>query len=292
MLSAALMLGGGAAVSQTDAPGAAYQHVVCIAHRGNSHQAPENTLVAYREAAEIGADLAECDVDITADGHVVLMHDRSVDRTTDGSGLVQELTLEQLKALDAGSWKAEAYAGETVPTLHELMSQHTDDGLQIVVEIKAAGIAEKDIQTSGISVSPQYRYAENQPPTITGYQASNTVSIKVRDIARLGEVLDALVASGANQVNGPSFEIDRPEAVYDEARRDALELARARAEMYAKSLGMRVRRIVSISEGGGFQPPVPMMKTMAMDARMESAPVAPGETTLSANLDVVFELGN
>ena len=143
MLSAALMLGGGAAVSQTDAPGAAYQHVVCIAHRGNSHQAPENTLVAYREAAEIGADLAECDVDITADGHVVLMHDRSVDRTTDGSGLVQELTLEQLKALDAGSWKAEAYAGETVPTLHELMSQHTDDGLQIVVEIKAAGIAEQ-----------------------------------------------------------------------------------------------------------------------------------------------------
>ena len=74
--------------------------------------------------------------------------------------------------------------------------------------------------------------------------------------------------------------------------RYALELARARAEMYAKSLGMRVRRIVSISEGGGLQPPVPMMKAMAMDARMESAPVAPGETTLSASLDVVFELGN
>lgn len=163
---------------------------------------------------------------------------------------------------------------------------------KVVAAIRAAGIAERDIQTSGISVHPQYRYGDNQPPVITGYQASNTVSIKVRDIARLGEVLDALVASGANQVNGPSFEIDRPEAVYDEARRDALELARARAEMYAKSLGMRVRRIVSISEGGGLQPPVPMMKAMAMDARMESAPVAPGETTLSASLDVVFELGN
>lgn len=163
---------------------------------------------------------------------------------------------------------------------------------RVMKAVRAAGIAERDIQTSGISVHPQYRYGDNQPPTITGYQASNTVSIKVRDIARLGEVLDALVASGANQVNGPSFEIDRPEAVYDEARRDALELARARAEMYAKSLGMRVRRIVSISEGGGLQPPVPMMKAMAMDARMESAPVAPGETTLSASLDVVFELGN
>lgn len=162
---------------------------------------------------------------------------------------------------------------------------------KVVAAIRAAGIAERDIQTSGININPQYRYAENQPPTITGYQASNTVNIKVRDIARLGEVLDALVASGANQVNGPSFEIDQPEAAYDEARQAALKKAQARAEMYAKSLGLRVRRIVSISEGGGFHPPVPMMKAMAMDARMESAPVAPGETTLGANLDVVFELG-
>ena len=162
---------------------------------------------------------------------------------------------------------------------------------KVVAAIKAAGIAERDIQTSGININPQYRYAENQPPTITGYQASNTVNIKVRDVARLGQVLDALVASGANQVNGPSFEIDEPEAVYDEARQAALKKAQARAEMYATSLGLRVRRIVSISEGGGFQPPMPMMKAMAMDARMESAPVSPGETTLSANLDVVFELG-
>jgi uncharacterized protein YggE len=163
---------------------------------------------------------------------------------------------------------------------------------KVVAAIRAAGVAERDVQTSGISIQPQYRYAENQPPVITGYQASNTVNIKVRDIGKLGEVLDALVASGANQVNGPNFEIDQPEAVYDEARQAALKLAQARAAMYAQSLGLRVRRIVSISEGGGFQPPMPMMKAMAMDARMESAPVSPGETTLGASLDVVFELGN
>ena len=162
---------------------------------------------------------------------------------------------------------------------------------KVVATIKAAGIAEKDIQTSGINVNPEYRYAENQPPKITGYQASNTVSIKVREVGKLGEVLDALVASGANQVNGPSFEIDEPEVVYDEARRAALEKAKVRAEMYAKSLGMKVRRIVSISEGAGFQPPRPMMmKAMAMDTA-ESSPVSPGETTLTANLDVVFDLG-
>src|SRR3546814_12490801 len=83
---------------------------------------------------------------------------------------------------------------------------------------------------------------------------------KVRKIDKLGEGLDALVASGANQVNGPSFEIDQPEAVYDEARRAALEKAQQRAQMYAKSLGMQVRSIVRISEGGGYQPP----RTMRM----------------------------
>lgn len=165
---------------------------------------------------------------------------------------------------------------------------------KVMASIRAAGIADRDIQTSGINLNPQYRYAENQPPTITGYQASNTVSLKIRDIGKLGKVLDALVASGANQVNGPSFEIDKPEAAYDEARRAALEKAQARAQMYATALGLKVRRIVSIDEGGGFQPPRPM-PMMAMSARGKESfdtAVSPGETTLTANLSVVFELGN
>ena len=131
---------------------------------------------------------------------------------------------------------------------------------KVVAAIKAAGIADRDVQTSGISLNPQYRYAENQPPRITGYQASNTVNLKVRDIGKLGKVLDALVASGANQVNGPSFEVDKPDDAYDEARIAALRRPQARAETYAKALGLRVRRIVSISEGGGFRPPMPMMR--------------------------------
>jgi len=163
---------------------------------------------------------------------------------------------------------------------------------KVMKAIRAAGIAERDIQTSGISVSPQYRYAENQPPQITGYQASNTVSLKVRDIAKLGKVLDSLVASGANQVNGPNFEIDQPDEAYDEARRAALEKAQARAGMYAKTLDLRVRRIVSISEGGGFRPPVPMpMMAMKAERAQADTSVSPGETTLSVSLDVVFELG-
>ena len=164
---------------------------------------------------------------------------------------------------------------------------------KVMAAIKAAGIADRDIRTSGISLNPQYKYVENQSPSITGYQASNTVDIKVRDISRLGKVLDALVASGANQVNGPSFEIDQPEPVYDQARRDALEKAQARAQMYAKALGLKVRRIVSIDEGGGYRPPMPMpMMAMARAKAESDTAVAPGETTLSANLNVVFELGH
>lgn len=162
----------------------------------------------------------------------------------------------------------------------------------LMTAIRAAGIADRDVQTSGINLNPQYRYAENQPPVITGYQASNTVNLKVRDIGKLGQVLDALVASGANQINGPTFEIEDAEGVRDLARAAALKKAQARAEIYAASLGMRVRRIVSISEGGGFQaPPRPMMAMRAMEQDSFAAPVSPGENTLTANLDVVFELG-
>jgi uncharacterized protein YggE len=165
---------------------------------------------------------------------------------------------------------------------------------KVMAAIRAAGIAERDTQTTGINLNPDYRYEENKAPVITGYQASNNVSIKVRDVSKLGKVLDALAAAGANQINGPSFEIDEPEAVYDEARQAALKKAQARAEMYAKSLGVRVRRIVSISEGGGFRPPVPMPMMAMARGKAESfdTAVSPGETALSANLDVVFELGN
>lgn len=172
------------------------------------------------------------------------------------------------------------------------MRLNAEQMAKVMAAIKAAGIADKDVRTSGIGLHPQYRYAENEAPRITGYQATNTVSLKVRDIAKLGQVMDALVAQGANQINGPNFEIDQPEPVYDEARLAALEKAQARAKTYAEALGLRVRRIVSIGEGGGGFRPVPMvaMQAKAFD-RAESTPVAPGETTLSVSLDVVFELG-
>ena len=171
------------------------------------------------------------------------------------------------------------------------MRQNAEQMNRVLAAVKAAGVAAKDVQTSGINLNPQYRYEENQPPRITGYQASNTVNVKLREVAKMGKVLDALVASGANQVNGPSFGIDDPEPLYDRARLDALKAARARAETYAGALGVRVRRIVSISEGGAAMPsPMPRMAMMKAEA-YDSTPVAAGESSVSVNLDVVFELG-
>src|SRR5690606_35796157 len=170
------------------------------------------------------------------------------------------------------------------------MRQNAQQMDKVLAAIKAAGIAERDVQTSGVNLSPRYRHDDNEAPKITGYQASNTVSLKVRDIAALGKVLDALAAQGANQINGPSFEIDQPEPVYDEARLKALAKAQARAKTYAEALNLQVRRIVSISEGGNAFQPMPM-KAMAMMDRAESTPIAPGENSVSVNLEVVFELG-
>ena len=165
---------------------------------------------------------------------------------------------------------------------------------KVMTALKTAGINERDIQTAGVSLNPQYHYEQNQPPKITGYEARNTVSVKVRDLAKLGKIMDTLVAEGANELNGPSFEVDKPDEAYDEARRAALGKAQARAEMYAKALNLKVRRIVSIDEtGGSFRPPMPMARGMMMaEASMaKDTAIAPGESSLSVSLNIVFELG-
>jgi uncharacterized protein YggE len=157
--------------------------------------------------------------------------------------------------------------------------------------LRAAGIPDRDIQTSNLNLNPQYRYAENQPPQLTGYQAMNTVDVKFRDIAKTGAILDALVAQGANQISGPMLGIERPEAALDEARTAALTNARARAELYARSLGMRVVRVLSVSEAGvsAMPPPMPMMRR-GMIAGEAATQIDPGQQTLGVSLTVSFEL--
>lgn len=163
---------------------------------------------------------------------------------------------------------------------------------RVLAALRRAGVEDRDVQTSSLNLSPEYRYQENQPPQLVGYTASNQVSIRFRDIRNSGKILDALVAEGANQINGPNLTVDKPEAALDEARQKAIANGQARAELYARAIGKRVARIVSISEGGGNYPVPPPMPVM-MEARMGAAAdtkVVPGEQKLQVNVSMVFDL--
>ena len=162
----------------------------------------------------------------------------------------------------------------------------------VFAALKKAGGADRDLQTSNFSVQPQYDYSnreDGQPPRITGYQATNQLSVKVRDLDTLGETLDAMVSSGGNTFNGLSFGLSDEDTARDEARRDAIAKAQARAELYADAVGMQVARIVTISESSGYSGPQPMaeMRMVASDA---STKIARGEVGYTVNVNVTFEL--
>lgn len=164
---------------------------------------------------------------------------------------------------------------------------------QVRAALKRAGIADRDIQTSSINLNPDYRYQDGQPPVLTGYQASNSVSIRFRDIRSTGRILDALVAQGANQISGPNLVIDKPEQAQDEARMQAVAVGRARAELYARALGKRVVRLISVSESGGYAPPPMPMAADAIQvtgARVARTEIDPGEQKVQVTLAMSFEL--
>jgi uncharacterized protein YggE len=159
----------------------------------------------------------------------------------------------------------------------------------VIAALKSAGVAERDIRTSSLNLNPQYRYENDKPPVLTGYQANNRVSVRFRDLARVGRIVDALVAQGANQIDGPNLMVDQPDAALDEARNRAIAKARARATLYANAAGLHVKRIISISESqaGVIRPPMPMM--MRAEAKADTS-VAAGEQELNVTLNVTFEL--
>ena len=162
---------------------------------------------------------------------------------------------------------------------------------RVIAALKHAGVADRDIQTSNVSLNPEYRYPENQAPQLVGYTATNSVTVRFRDIRSSGKILDALVAQGANQINGPNLTLDKPEAALDEARAKAIAIGRARAELYARSLGMRIVRIVAVADNGGSYPapPVPvMMQARAASAAMTK--IEPGEEKLQVSVAMTFEL--
>ena len=154
--------------------------------------------------------------------------------------------------------------------------------------LRAAGIDARDVQTSSVNLNAEWRHRPDATPVFAGYRAAHRLSIRFRDAANAGRILDALVTAGANEIDGPSFEIADVATALDEARTRALAAARARAELYARSLDMRVRRILAVSEGGSMRPMV--MARRAEMANVSGTNIVLGEEAVGISLTVSFEL--
>jgi len=179
------------------------------------------------------------------------------------------------------------------PTAAEAMAQNRTQMNATVAALKARGIEARDIQTSGLNLNPQYVYDQNQPPRLTGYQASNQVTVIVRDLAKLGPVADAVVAAGANRINGIAFGLSDPTAAENAARREAVKALAAKAELYAGATGLRIVRLINLSEGGGYTPPQPPRPFAMARVAAEAAPtpVEAGELTVRVDVNAMYEMG-
>ncbi len=156
--------------------------------------------------------------------------------------------------------------------------------------LRGAGVAETDMQTSDLSLNPVWdnrRYEDNRPPRVVGYNASNTLRVRVRELGQLGTILDAVVKGGATTFRGLSFGLQEPEPLADLARLDAVDDARRKANLYAQAAGVSLGPVISIVEGGGVAAPVNMR---VAEMAMAAVPVAEGEVSTMAQVTIVYAL--
>ncbi len=209
--------------------------------------------------------------------------DDHADRTITVSGTGEAAAPPDTASISVGVVTEASEAGAAV----------TENNAKVETLLKAvrdAGIAERDMQTQSFNVSP--RYGRPQPggtPRIDGYRAANTVAVRVRDLDALGRILDAMIRAGANQMNGVRFFIDKEEELLDEARRRAVADARRKAEIYTRSAGVKLGKVIAIREGA-VASPGPLLRTLARASSAESVPVARGEQTLHVTVTVTYGL--
>lgn len=185
-------------------------------------------------------------------------------------------------------------------TAREALDANTAAMAELVEVLRAAGLENRDIQTSDFNVNPQYVYSDRRdengytlPPMISGYQVSNNVTIRVRDLDSLGSVLDQAVTVGANTITGISFSVADPAKLYEEARRRAVADAVSKAQVYADAANVRLGSIESITEQDNYMPPQPMMRAAAMEFDIGSAvPVEAGELTHTITTTITWEIEN
>jgi uncharacterized protein YggE len=197
--------------------------------------------------------------------------------TVTGTGTVQ--TPPDLATLMIGV----TTQGETAAVA---LSANSEAVAAVTARLTASGIEARDMQTSNLSINPNWTSIDSSSsPTISGYVATNLLTIRVRDLGGLGSVLDAAVADGANTLNGLTFGMAKPEPALNEARKAAVADARAKAELLVAAAGMKLGRIVTITEGGAWSDPAPMFRESAA-----AVPVQGGELAMTANVTVQYEM--
>lgn len=179
-------------------------------------------------------------------------------------------------------------------TAQEAMAQNAQQMTRVVAALRRAGIAERDIQTSGLNLSAQYDYQQNQPPKLRGYQATNRVTVVINDLTKVGVTADAVVAAGVNQIDGIAFGLKDSKAAEDQARQLAVRALQDKARLYAQALGVQLGGVRTLTEGGGYmpEPPRPMYaRAMAMDSAGGTTPVSAGELTVRIDISGTYDIG-
>lgn len=173
------------------------------------------------------------------------------------------------------------------PTAREALDKNNAQMTAVIEALKTLGFGVTNMQTTGLSLNPVYDHSGDKP-VLTGYQAVNGVTLKVKDLNRLGEILDLVVSAGANQINGLTFDVENKQAAVSDARVKAMTDAKAKAEMMAGALGATIGRPITISESYSGEPQPMAMQTM--NAASASVPIATGQVGLQVQVSVVFEL--
>lgn len=191
-----------------------------------------------------------------------------------------------LATIDAGVTSEAKTAREAADANNKAMGA-------VLLALKGLNIADKDVRTSRLSLMPQSAPRPNNgPPQITGYRATNHVTVTLHDVSGVASTIDALVGAGANDVGGISFSVADTSKLLDDARTRAIADAQRKAELYARAAGVTLGSPLSISEEGSQMPfPHPMFaKAMAAPAAMAPTPVSPGETTLRVSVSVAYAI--
>ena len=186
---------------------------------------------------------------------------------------------------------AEVRLGVTVtrPTVDGARAEAATTMDAILAAVDAAGVPRRDVRTTLLSVQPRYDHRDNRPPTLTGYELANVVEVTVRDLARLGDVVDGTLGAGATSMDGLSFRVADPAPAEREARLLAMAEARARADVLAEAAGLSIQGVSSVVEGGAAPPPGPRMKAERMMLAADAAtPVEAGSQELTVSVTVTY----